>query len=235
MANLYTQATPPVDHQQPPAFHQAPQYGAPSPFQPPPPGAFVGPTASFGQPGFSQYQNPSGQYTSPPAPIQQQPQYVQQLQQPAMQQPGHPQQYMGEKPPAQAYQPQATPGMMVAPGGGGNRNAKNLPMDADGREWSNGLCDCCSDAGTSLTPLRQQVSLHGAALASSTLKTSNATSILPSKVSQTQSEADRAVMAIASSTAVSQPASVSDGSSRLEAAAISATGTLSRAEVVEIA
>ncbi|KDQ22151.1 hypothetical protein PLEOSDRAFT_1050150 [Pleurotus ostreatus PC15] len=38
--------------------------------------------------------------------------------------------------------------MMVAPGGGGNRNAKNLPMDADGREWSNGLCDCCSDAGT---------------------------------------------------------------------------------------
>lgn len=150
MANLYTQATPPVDHQQPPAFHQVPQYGAPSPFQPPPPGAFVGqsPTASFGQPGFSQYQNPSGQYTSPPAPIQQQPQYVQQVQQPPMQQPGHPQQYMGEKPPAQAYQPQATPGMMVAPGGGGNRNAKNLPMDADGREWSNGLCDCCSDAGT---------------------------------------------------------------------------------------
>ncbi|TFK33401.1 PLAC8 family-domain-containing protein [Crucibulum laeve] len=38
--------------------------------------------------------------------------------------------------------------MMVTPGGGGNRNAKNLPVNADGREWSNGLCDCCGDAGT---------------------------------------------------------------------------------------
>ncbi|KAF9456953.1 PLAC8 family-domain-containing protein [Collybia nuda] len=36
--------------------------------------------------------------------------------------------------------------MMVAPGG--NRNAKNMPVDAEGREWSNGLCDCCGDAGT---------------------------------------------------------------------------------------
>ncbi|KAJ3565399.1 hypothetical protein NP233_g7661 [Leucocoprinus birnbaumii] len=47
-----------------------------------------------------------------------------------------------------AQQPQATPGMMI--GGGGNRNAKNLPMDADGRDWSNGLCDCCDAPGTCL-------------------------------------------------------------------------------------
>ncbi|KDR66535.1 hypothetical protein GALMADRAFT_80634 [Galerina marginata CBS 339.88] len=32
--------------------------------------------------------------------------------------------------------------------GGGNRNAKNLPVGADGREWSEGLFGCCSDAGT---------------------------------------------------------------------------------------
>lgn len=33
-------------------------------------------------------------------------------------------------------------------GGGGNRNAKNLPMGPEGREWSNGLCDCCNEPGT---------------------------------------------------------------------------------------
>ncbi|KAF4581729.1 hypothetical protein EYR40_002745 [Pleurotus pulmonarius] len=84
--------------------------------------------------------------------MQQQPHYTQQPQQLFMQQPSPPQQvYMGEKPPAQVYyQPQAMPGMIVAPGGGGNRNAKNLPMDADGREWSHGLCDCCADVGTCL-------------------------------------------------------------------------------------
>ncbi|KAF8891484.1 PLAC8 family-domain-containing protein [Gymnopilus junonius] len=32
--------------------------------------------------------------------------------------------------------------------GGGNRNAKNLPVSPDGREWSEGLCGCCGDAGT---------------------------------------------------------------------------------------
>ncbi|EDR06888.1 uncharacterized protein LACBIDRAFT_236218 [Laccaria bicolor S238N-H82] len=38
--------------------------------------------------------------------------------------------------------------MVVAPGGGGNRNAKNIPVAADGREWSHGLCDCFGDCGT---------------------------------------------------------------------------------------
>ncbi|GLB38922.1 putative PLAC8 family protein [Lyophyllum shimeji] len=42
-------------------------------------------------------------------------------------------------------QPMATPGMMAV---GGNRNAKNLPMTAEGRDWSNGLFDCCNDAST---------------------------------------------------------------------------------------
>ncbi|KAF5383065.1 hypothetical protein D9615_004825 [Tricholomella constricta] len=42
-------------------------------------------------------------------------------------------------------QPVATQGMVVT---GGNRNAKNLPVDREGREWSNGLFDCCNDAGT---------------------------------------------------------------------------------------
>ncbi|KAF8877645.1 hypothetical protein CPB84DRAFT_1828762 [Gymnopilus junonius] len=45
-------------------------------------------------------------------------------------------------------QPSATHGMVVAPGGGGNRNAKNMPVDADGREWSNGMCSCMSECGT---------------------------------------------------------------------------------------
>ncbi|KAF9547468.1 PLAC8-domain-containing protein [Agrocybe pediades] len=32
--------------------------------------------------------------------------------------------------------------------GGGNRNVKNLPMNADGRAWSHGFCDCFGDCGT---------------------------------------------------------------------------------------
>ncbi|KAF8157214.1 PLAC8 family-domain-containing protein [Crassisporium funariophilum] len=40
--------------------------------------------------------------------------------------------------------------MVVAPGGGGNRNAKNMPVDADGRDWSHGLCGCCGAFGTCL-------------------------------------------------------------------------------------
>ncbi|KXN84006.1 Cell number regulator 11 [Leucoagaricus sp. SymC.cos] len=51
---------------------------------------------------------------------------------------------IGEK--TYGQQPQATPGMTI--GGGGNRNAMDLPMDADGRDWSNGLCDCCNEPGT---------------------------------------------------------------------------------------
>ncbi|RDB27357.1 Protein PLANT CADMIUM RESISTANCE 1 [Hypsizygus marmoreus] len=48
-------------------------------------------------------------------------------------------------------QPMATQGMSVVQGG--NRNAKNLPVDAEGRKWSNGLCDCCGDAGTCVLAL----------------------------------------------------------------------------------
>ena len=45
---------------------------------------------------------------------------------------------------AYTQQPGAQPGMVAA----GNRNVKNLPVGADGRDWSNGLCGCCGDAGT---------------------------------------------------------------------------------------
>ncbi|KDQ60390.1 hypothetical protein JAAARDRAFT_125936 [Jaapia argillacea MUCL 33604] len=39
----------------------------------------------------------------------------------------------------------------MAVGGGGNRNVKNLPFDANGqREWSNGICGCFGDVGTCL-------------------------------------------------------------------------------------
>lgn len=36
--------------------------------------------------------------------------------------------------------------MVIQPGG--NRNSKNLPVTAEGREWSNGLCSCCDEPGT---------------------------------------------------------------------------------------
>ena len=39
-------------------------------------------------------------------------------------------------------QPVANPGMTV---GGGNRNAKNLPVDADGRDYSHGLFECLDE------------------------------------------------------------------------------------------
>ncbi|TFK23010.1 PLAC8-domain-containing protein [Coprinopsis marcescibilis] len=42
----------------------------------------------------------------------------------------------------------AQPQMVIVQGGGGNRNAKNLPVTAGGRDWSHGLCDCCSAPGT---------------------------------------------------------------------------------------
>ncbi|KAF9041543.1 PLAC8 family-domain-containing protein [Panaeolus papilionaceus] len=38
--------------------------------------------------------------------------------------------------------------MVVVPGGGGNRNAMNIPVDDDGRKWSHGLCGCCGSCGT---------------------------------------------------------------------------------------
>ncbi|KAG9003533.1 hypothetical protein FRB94_003053 [Tulasnella sp. JGI-2019a] len=56
------------------------------------------------------------------------------------QQPDHGQQQF------QAHQPGAK--TMMSPGGG-NRNALNKPFNTSGdREWSYGLCDCCSDFGT---------------------------------------------------------------------------------------
>lgn len=42
-------------------------------------------------------------------------------------------------------QPMPTPMMTVA---AGNRNAKNMPVGPDGREWSEGLCDCFGAPGT---------------------------------------------------------------------------------------
>ncbi|KAF9041556.1 PLAC8 family-domain-containing protein [Panaeolus papilionaceus] len=47
---------------------------------------------------------------------------------------------------AYTQQPGAHPGMSV----GGNRNAKNLPVGPDGREWSNGLFGCFGACGTCL-------------------------------------------------------------------------------------
>ncbi|KAF8198523.1 PLAC8 family-domain-containing protein [Pholiota molesta] len=38
--------------------------------------------------------------------------------------------------------------MVVVPGGGGNRNAMNMPVDADGRDWSHDKCGCMSDCST---------------------------------------------------------------------------------------
>lgn len=52
-------------------------------------------------------------------------------------------------PPQYGYnqQPQAVPQMTTV--SGGNRNARNLPLDANGeRDWSNGLCSCFGDFGT---------------------------------------------------------------------------------------
>jgi len=44
-------------------------------------------------------------------------------------------------------QPQAVPQMTTT--SGGNRNAKNLPQDANGkRDWTNGICSCFGDFGT---------------------------------------------------------------------------------------
>jgi hypothetical protein len=84
-------------------------------------------------------------------------------------------------------QPGAINGMVVAPGGGGNRNAMNMPVDADGREWSHGLFGCMSACGTCALiliwhrsfadlSLPEQASARHASLASSTARTSTVTS-----------------------------------------------------------
>ncbi|KAF8885344.1 PLAC8-domain-containing protein [Infundibulicybe gibba] len=57
-------------------------------------------------------------------------------------------------------QPEPTYDMLIAPGGG-NRNAKNLPTDSNGREWSNGLCSCCDEAGTCALALCCSCVLYG--------------------------------------------------------------------------
>ncbi|KAH8829444.1 PLAC8 family-domain-containing protein [Flagelloscypha sp. PMI_526] len=49
-------------------------------------------------------------------------------------------------PVVQTQQPQATPTMTLT--AGGSRNAKNLAIQSDGREWTYGLFDCCDDGST---------------------------------------------------------------------------------------
>jgi Cys-rich protein (TIGR01571 family) len=91
-------------------------------------------------PSMSQY--PQQQYGAPQLQQQQYPQPT----------------YNAEKPPMNSQhsapphqmQPQPTQAMSVGGTGGGNRNVKNLPVQSDGREWSNGLCDCCDEPGTCL-------------------------------------------------------------------------------------
>lgn len=63
--------------------------------------------------------------------------------------PGHPQVALGQPQVGTNsymvnHQPQAIPTMQI----GGNRNAKNLPFENDGRKWSHGLFDCLGDCGT---------------------------------------------------------------------------------------
>ena len=45
-------------------------------------------------------------------------------------------------------QPLPSATMVVAPGGGGNRNAKNMPVDSEGRDWSHTKCGCLEDCST---------------------------------------------------------------------------------------
>ena len=53
-----------------------------------------------------------------------------------------------QSPPVIARQPTATMSMESYAPGGGNRNAKNMPMAQDGRDWSFDLFDCFQDCGT---------------------------------------------------------------------------------------
>ncbi|TFK59457.1 PLAC8-domain-containing protein [Pluteus cervinus] len=53
--------------------------------------------------------------------------------------------------------------MSIQPGGGGNRNLKNLPYDAQGlREWSFEILDCCGDSETCLAALLCPCVMHSA-------------------------------------------------------------------------
>ena len=66
--------------------------------------------------------------------------------------PGPPPQYpppSRKPPPRVSSQPVPKPAMLaVKGGGGGNRNAKGLPIGPDGqRPWSHGLCTCTEDCG----------------------------------------------------------------------------------------
>jgi len=123
-------------------------------------------------------------------------------------------------------QPSVSNGMVVAPGGGGNRNAKNMPVDADGREWSHGLCGCMSACGTCTLSLMwhrsyadlsllQQASVRHASPASSTARTSTVTSTCTPKVFLILSTVVHAAQAHAWVT-VSFPSAVSASSSRYE-------------------
>ncbi|TFL02845.1 PLAC8 family-domain-containing protein [Pterulicium gracile] len=52
--------------------------------------------------------------------------------------------YQQQQPYQQQQQYQAGPTMQASQGG--NRNAKNMPEDGDGRDWSSGICSC-ADGG----------------------------------------------------------------------------------------
>ncbi|TFK61547.1 hypothetical protein BDN72DRAFT_778108 [Pluteus cervinus] len=94
----------------------------------------------------------------------------QQQQQQQQQQPGQfyvtPEGYLLPVPRAPAVvqqQPQPTMGMSIQPGGGGNRNSKNLPYDAQGlREWSFEIFECCGDSETCLAALFCPCIVHSA-------------------------------------------------------------------------
>lgn len=101
------------------------------------------------------YQEKPSQQPMPPQSrypnMEQSPMYVpQQQHQPmySLQAIPTPQPVYVQKPSVYNQQPVPTKSMSIAPGGG-NRNAGNMPVSQDGsREWTFGLCDCCSAVGT---------------------------------------------------------------------------------------
>ncbi|KAF8630816.1 hypothetical protein AX15_002715 [Amanita polypyramis BW_CC] len=99
------------------------------------------------QPQYGQQPYPQGQYQQY-SPLQPPQNVYSQQPQPQFQSP--PQPYPAAQPYATVVMQQPLPviGMTVA-SGGGNRNVKNLALNAQGRrEWSFGLCDCFDDCGT---------------------------------------------------------------------------------------